>query len=372
MKDVMGIVNVRIQDDIIRVLTDFRCIASVPFGGRYRLIDFILSSMANSGLQKVAVFTLHKYRSLMDHLGTGKSWDLNRKEDGLYILPPNVFYYSQTSYPGDIRSFYSQMDFFEHSKQRDVIISPGNLVCNLDLREAIAFHRKSGADITVFYREDAEHELDFPWKRRLKVNRNNRVLELEEEPGTLEGNKVLVEIFIMSKLFLLETIENSILNGAGDLFQDVILKDQDKLNIYAYPVRGYFAAINSIKRFYRANMDLLNPAIRQNLFFQPGPIYTKVKDEPSTKYATGSHVFNSLLANGCLVEGTVENSILFRGVRVKKGAFIKDSIIMQKSEIEEDARVEYAILDKEVTVSRGKEIIGRENGPVVIGKRKKL
>ncbi|MCC7571514.1 glucose-1-phosphate adenylyltransferase subunit GlgD [Candidatus Micrarchaeota archaeon] len=374
MKDVLGIINVKVQDDMLRELTDFRCIASVPFGGRYRLIDFILSGMANSGMQKVAVFTLFKCRSLMDHLGTGKSWDLNRKENGLRILPPNAFYSSQDGYPGDIRSFYSQMDFFERSRQKDVIISPGNLVCNVGFREAIAFHRENGADITVFYREEEgyEYEPDGPVKRRVKVNKDSRVLQLEEEPGTLEGNKVLAGIFIMSKLFLVEMIENAIMNGADDLFRDVILKYQDTLKIYAYPVRGYFAAITSIKGYYQANMDLLNPAIRKSLFFQPGPVYTKVKDEPPTKYAAGSRVTNSLLANGCLVEGTVENSILFRGVRVKKGAFVGDSIIMQKGEIEEDAAVEYAILDKDVTISRGKEILGRENSPVVIGKRKKL
>lgn len=372
MKDVLGIINVKIQDDILSELTDFRCIASVPFGGRYRLIDFILSSMANSGMQKVAVFTLSKDRSLTDHLGNGNSWDLNRKEDGLHILSPNVFYSSQPIFPGDIKCFYSQMDFLERGKQKDVIIAPGNLVCNLDFQKAIAFHREKGADITVFYRAEAEDKPQFPWIRKLKISPSNRVLQMEEEPETIKTNAVLVEIFIMSKLLLLEMVENGIMNGAEDLFQDIIFKQRDNYNIYAYPVEGYFAAINSIDRYYRANMDLLNPQIRQSLFFQPGRIYTKGKDEPSTKYAAGAKVVNSLLANGCLVQGTVENSILFRGVKIKKGAFIKNSIIMQKSHIKNNAGVEYAILDKEVTVSKDRRITGRESNPVVIGKRKKL
>ena len=264
------------------------------------------------------------------------------------------------------------MDFLERSKQKDVLITPGNLVCNLDFQKAIAFHREKGADITVFYRKDSGYELDFPWRRKLKISNDGRVLQMEEEPETLEGNNVLVEILVMSKLLLLEMIEKGIINGADDLFQDMIFKYRDNYNIYAYPVKGYFAAINSIKRYYQANMDLLDSIIRQNLFFRPGLIYTKGKDEPPTKYATGSKVVNSLLANGCLVEGTVENSILFRGVKIKKGALIRNSIIMQKSQIEEDVRVECAILDKEVTITSDRRIIGRENNPVVIGKRKKL
>lgn len=374
MKDVMGIINVKAQDDILSELTDFRCIASVPFGGRYRLIDFVLSSMANSGMHKVAVFTLNKDRSLVDHLGKGESWDLNRKEDGLHILSPNVFYSSQPTLPGDIKCFYSQMDFLERSRQKDVVIAPGNLVCNLDFQKAIAFHREKGADITVFYRAESEDEPRFTWRRKLKIklSPSNRVLQMEEEAGTMETGAELVEIFIMSKLLLLEMVETGIINGADDLFEDIIFKQQDKYNIYAYPVEGYFTVINSIDRYYKANMDLLNPRIRQSLFFQPGLIYTKGKDEPSTKYASGSRVVNSLLANGCLVEGTVEHSILFRGVKIKKGASIKNSIIMQKSQINENAEVEYAILDKEVTVSKDRRIIGRESSPVVIGKRKKL
>ncbi|HHU76326.1 MAG TPA: glucose-1-phosphate adenylyltransferase subunit GlgD [Firmicutes bacterium] len=372
MKDVLGIIDIKAQDDILSELTDFRCIASVPFGGRYRLVDFILSSMANSGLQRVAVFTLYKYGSLMDHLETGKSWDLNRKEDGLHILSPNIFYSTQPNLPGNIKLFYSQLDFLGRCRQNDAIISPGNLVCNLNFRKAMAFHKEKRADITVFYRAAMGNGSSSPWGYGLVKSPSGRVLQIEKGSKAGQGSMPLVEIFILSKQLLLEMVESGIINGAEDLFRDIIFKYQDEYNIYALPIDSYFAEINSIEHYYQANIDLLNPKIRQSLFFEPGLIYTKGKDEPPSRYLNGSHVTNSLLANGCVVEGTVNSSILSRGVKVEKGAFIENSIIMQKSHIGENSHVEFAILDKEVTISSGGRIIGGSSNPIVIGKRKKL
>ena len=371
MKKVMGIINVQAHDDLLGELTDFRCIASVPFGGGYCLIDFILSSMANSGIHNIAVFAFDKYRSLMDHLESGISWDLNRREDGLRILVPNSLY-PRLSNVGDIKSFYSQMDFFERSKQEIVIISPGNLVCNMDFREAVRFHQEKGADITIFYREEAGQDPDDERKRKLMIGKDGRIIQIEEGQENLQGNIYLVELYIMSKTLLIETLTDSIMNGAEDLLQDVIIKEQDKLRLYAYPVKGFFAAVSGVKRYYKINMELLDPAVRQSLFSGFGVILTNIKDEPPVKYGAAAEVENSLLANGCLVEGRVENSILFSGVRVKKGAFVKNSIIMHNGGIEEDARVECAILDKEVNVSKGKEVAGKGANPVIIGKRKKL
>jgi glucose-1-phosphate adenylyltransferase len=371
MNNVMGIINVKAHDDQLGELTDFRCIASVPFAGRYRLIDFLLSSMANSAIKNVAVFTSYKCRSLMDHLETGKPWDLNRKKDGLRIFPPNAFY-AQSSAMSDIKGYYGQMDYFVRSRQKEVVICPGNLVCNIDFREALSFRREKRADFTVFYREEAGFEQANPRRRSLIVDKDNRILELKENLGPLESDKDLVEIIIVSKSLLMEIIADSIMNGAEDLLLDVIFREQKKYKIYAYPIKGYFALIDSIERYYQVQMDLLEPGIRQSLFFNPGPICTKAKDEPPTKYTNSSVIKNSLLANGCLVEGRVENSILFRGVKVKKGALIKNSIIMQKGEIKEGAKVEHAILDKEVNISQEKEVVGRGERPIIIGKRKKL
>jgi glucose-1-phosphate adenylyltransferase len=197
-------------------------------------------------------------------------------------------------------------------------------------------------------------------------------MQLEENPGTLEGNRFLVDIFIISKSLLMKMLTDNFDNGAEDLLQDVIIKGQEKYSICAFPVKGFFSVVDSIKSYFRVNMELLKPAIRQSLFSDPGPIFTKVKDEPPAKYVIGSDVKNSLLSNGCLVEGRVENSILFRGVKIKKGAIVKNSIIMPKGEIEEGARVEYAVLDKKVKVSKGKEVIGGETSIVIVGRRKKL
>lgn len=370
MRDVMGIINVNVKDDILDELTYSRCIASVPFGGNYRLIDFMLSSMVNSGIQNVVVLTLHKYRSLMDYLGNGKAWDLNlnRKDEGLSILSPNVFY-SLKYFQGDIQNFYSNIDFFQRSRQKDVLITRSNMICNLDITEVVNFHRRTQADITFLYRENDDLVEESPWRRKLEIGADGRVLNLEQGTEKVKGKKVLLEIFVMSKALLIDLIESCMINRTGDLLHDGIIKNQENLKIFAFPAKGYLGVINSIALYYKHSLNLLKPANWQELFFRPGFIYTKAEDEPPTKYMRGARVTGSLLAGSCVIEGKVENSVLFRGVQVKRDAYIKDSIILPESEIEEKAQIEYAILDKEVRVSRGKVVKGRKDNPSVIPER---
>ncbi len=370
MRDVMGVINIDSMDEPLEELTGTRCIASVPFGGRYRLVDFVLSSMSNSGVHNVGVFTLNKYRSLMDHLEDGKSWDLNKKEEGLFILPPNN--YPLVNYRGDLHNFYDHLDYFYRSRQKQAIVSAGNIICNINFSGLVNFHRENSAHITIFYKE-LQGAGEFEHCRKLKTAKGGRVLQIEEEPGTMEdSDRVMIEIYLMEKALLVELIENSTGNGSCSLLRDGIIKNIGDLRVYGFPHHGYLSVINSVEQYYRHSMELLNTKIYEELFFKHGLVYTKVKDEPPVKYLEGASVSNSLLANGCLIEGDIQNSILFRGVNIHRGARVKDSIIMQKCEIGENAVIENAILDKESHVSGGRTVKGQKNNPVIIPKRKSV
>ena len=371
MKGVMGVINVNVRDDVLDELTFSRCIASVHFGGHYRLIDFILSSMVNSGIRLAAVFTLQKYRSLVDHLETGKEWDLNlnSKDEGLSVLPPSLFYSLKQYFQGDIQSFYSNLDFFHKRRQKDVIIAGSNMVCNLDLKELVDFHRESKADITFLYRDNDPLLNISPWCRKLVLGEDGRILSLETSEEGVECKQVLLEIFIMSKALLIDLVESCVMDGMGDLLHDGIIKNSNGLKLYAFPAKGYMGVINSTAHYYKHSMDLLNPSIRKELFSHPGLIYTKDKNLAPTKYMREAEVTGSLLASGCSIEGRVENSILFRETRVEKGAYIKDSIILPKCIIAEGAQIERVILGKGVSVSRGKKVKGRKDTLSVIPDR---
>ena len=367
MNNVMGVINVNSNNDLLETLTEQRCIASVPFGGKYRLIDFILSSMANSGLQNVAVFTREKYRALMDHLGSGKDWDLNRKKDGLIILPPH-FCDGRSLSEGDLNNFYAHRDFFDRSRQEIVILASGNIICNVNFENAVRFHYDKKADVTVFYAV-SEVEKGGRSRRCLELAADGRVKGFTEEGEKCAGGKVLLNIFILSKSLLIIMGQEAETAGRNELMVDRVVADLEYLKVYAYPLSGYFAVIDDIGLYYRHSMELLRHQTWETLFFQPGLIHTKVKDEPPTRYLEGSRVNNSLIANGCTVEGTVENSILFRGVQVLPGSKIKDSIIMQKGVIGERASLERVILDKDVRVNEGRKVRGGRGAPLVVPKR---
>jgi glucose-1-phosphate adenylyltransferase len=374
LKNVMGVINLSEKDGCLdlKELTNHRCIASIPFGGRYRMIDFVLSNMVNSGINNVGIFTLNKYRSLIDHLGSGKEWDLHRKRDGLFILPP-MQHTSSDEPRGDMQYLYDHIDYLKNSSHKTVIITGGNMICNINFREAVSFHREMKADITVFYKDKGPKE-DISRYKKVQIDDNGRVVAIEDRPGNLKSSRMFMDILIIDKPLLLDLIESCYGQGhkVCNLVSQGILSNLSKFKIFGFPHRGYLAAIDSLACYYRHSMDLLKPEISRELFFYPGFIYTKSNDEPPTKYGDDALVQNSLVANGCFIEGKVKNSILFRGVRVHKGASIKDSIILQKCEIEGKASLDTVILDKEAFVSAGEQLKGSKEDPLVIGKRIKI
>ncbi|MFD1955899.1 glucose-1-phosphate adenylyltransferase subunit GlgD [Paenibacillus thailandensis] len=366
---VMGVINLIHETDELERLTNGRCLATVPFGARYRLIDFILSSMVNSNISKVAIFAHTKYRSLMDHLGSGKNWDLDNRQSGLFILPPATDNIQELS-RGDLYHFYQHRDLFARSSLEYVIIARSHMVCNLDFEAVVAAHEQRKADITIVCKQDAE--LHGGHARKVRVNEDGRITAIQEQYGRMNSDICSMEMYLMRKDLLMEIVETSLAQGKDHLVRHAIFSRLDNLHVSAFMHEGYLGVVNTLPSYYRNSMNLLVPDTWKELFFKPGPIYTKVKDEPPVQYDESSKVRNSLIANGCRIEGTVVNSILFRGVHVKKGAVVHNSIIMQNGTIGENSIVQHTILDKDVMVHPRRDIRGAENSPFVAGKRKVL
>lgn len=363
----MGIINLYDSQEFLTELTKGRPLAAIPFGGRYRMIDFILSNMVNSGIQNVGILVQDKYRALMDHLRSGKEWDLARKRDGLFILPPGKSQYPGDHYRGNVENFYNNLDYIESSRQQYVLIAGSYIICNLSYRKAFKFHQDVGADITLLYKE---HNGDEELMRYgiVDCQGNGRITDIAINPSRPLSRKVSLEMYIMKKDLLVDLIKDCQARGGLDFIKDIIIKNISTLKMYGYPYKGYAARVDCVKSYYKHNMELLRPEKREELFFKAGLVYTKVKDEAPVKYKENAKVSNAMIGNGCIIEGRVENSILFRGVTVHKGAYIKDSIVMQRCDIAEDAVIENVICDKNVQITKGKWLKGETNYPLVIEK----
>lgn len=362
----MGIINLNDSPEILTELTRNRPLAAVPFGGRYRLIDFILSNMVNSGIQNVGILVQDKYRAIMDHLRSGKEWDLARKRDGLFILPPGKTSFGG-SYRGNIDNFYNNLDYIESSRQQYVLIAGSHIVCNLNYNKLFKFHQEVGADITVMYKEEDSDE-DFMEQTILACAHDGRLTDISINFSTNRSQKISMEMYLIEKNLLVKLVKECQARGGMDFVKDILIKNIDTLKIYAYPYKGYVARVDSLKGYYKHNMELLKPEKWEELFFKSGLVYTKVKDEAPVKYKENAKVSNIMIGNGCVIEGHVENSILFRGVTVGKGAYIKDCIVMQRCIIGENTILENVICDKNVTITGGKWLKGEKQYPMVIEK----
>lgn len=368
MNSVMGIITNTKSEELLKELTQHRSMSAVPFGGRYRLIDFVLSNMVNSGIRNVGIVTSHKYRALLDHLGAGKEWGLDKKSEGLFYLPsasPSIF---RKDIKFDLKDFYANYEYLEKSKQQNVVLSGNNMICNINYKKAFQFHKDKGADLTLFYKEETDgrrHTENFNF---FQVENSGRVSAIRSAPNQTENNMVSMEMIIMSKGLLLDIIRVALASGNWDL-TDIVTEHLDDLKVYGYQHKGYLGKISSVESYFKNNMDLLDREVWNELFFDKGLIYTKAKDGPPAKYTEEAQVNNVLAASGCLVKGSVENSILFRGVVIERGAQIKNSIILQKSLVEENAVLENVILDKEAVIRRNTVLKGEEGKPIIIGKK---
>lgn len=362
----MGVINLIHETEEMGQLTANRCLASVPFGARYRLIDFVLSSMVNSGIPKVAVFAHTKYRSLMDHLGSGSNWDLHRKQRGLFVLPPAMGDQSDFG-KGDLHHFYCNGDYFARSTLDYVVVTRSHMVCNIDFNQVLAHHLERQADITVVCKEWSGAESGMT--RKVRINADGRVTEMQDHFGRLDSGIVSMEMYVLRKELLMELVETTLAQGRDHFVRHAVMSRLADLHVSAYRHQGALGVVNTIPAYYRHNMELLDPGVWKDLFAQPNPIYTKVKDEPPTRYRSAAQAVHSLIANGCEIEGTVERSILFRGVKVRRGAYVRNSIVMQNGIVGEGGFLENCILDKEVEIRPLRELKGSNQVPFVALKR---
>lgn len=366
--NVMGILFAYVHGKRVSELTSNRVMASVPFGGRYRLVDFPLSSMVNSGINKVGVITEQDYQSLMDHLGSGKAWDLSRKREGLYLLPP--FGADHTRSDGKIESLATIKRFLNNSHEEYVILSDCDTVCNINYKDALAFHTKHDSDITVIYRHGSSPDgID---NSIYTVDPENRVRDsIVRDKGNSNCN-IGMGMYIIGRKLLLEVVESCMGRNMVDFERVVIQKCIADMKVYGYEFKGQAFQMTSLASYFESNMALMEPKIREELFDPDSPIYTKVRDDMPAKYGLGCIVSNSLIADGCIIDGEVENCILFRGVKVKKGAKVKNCVLMQDTVIGENSQLNFVVTDKNVVVDRDRTLMGYQTYPVYIAKESKV
>lgn len=367
----LGIIFPNSYDEAVPELVNVRLMASIPFASRYRLVDFVLSSMVNSGINNVALLVKQNYLSLMDHLGSGREWDLVRKNGGLHLFPPNAER-SSKNYTGRVSALASILGFLRDQKEKYVIMADSNNAVNFDFKEMLRSHIETGADVTIAYTEEEIPE------GYLKLSDNQgfyysfnveagRIKKIYVNPKTSGVQNLSMNIFIVERKFLIDLINTAFVRGQRHFERDVLMNKLDELNVQGYKFEGYVARINSIKSYFDENMRLLDDENLDGLFGRAS-INTKIRDDNPTRYVKGAKVQNSMAADGCVIEGEVENSILFRGVKVAKGARVKNCILMQNTVIEENAVVEYLITDKNVVISKDKEMKGTDTYPIYINK----
>ncbi len=362
----LGIIFGNLHDKDVGELTAVRSLASVPFGGRFRLIDFVLSNMVNSGITKVGIVTKTNYNSLMDHVGNGKHWDLSRKNGGLIVLPP----YGD----GDMSLFRSRFgtlknirQFISHSDEDYVVMSDCDNVCNINLSDVLQAHEENHADITIVVRK--KELVNKKPRTIVTTDKAGRVTEVVNTDKASGEKQVFANIFVMNRQFLLGIIDNADELGYNSFTRDVLARGVNKYRIFAFMQSGYFANIDSLSNYYKHSLELLDKDIRDELFYRDGAnIYTKVRDSAPCKIASSAKVTNSMIADGCVIEGEVRNSILFRGVKVAKGAKITDSIVFQGSVIGKNSSLHCVIADKLVTILEDRTLSGHETHPYFIAK----
>ena len=367
---VAGIVFANAHDEAIAKLTQKRSIASVPFGGRYRLIDFCLSNLVNAGVSNIGIITKEKYRSLMDHLGSGVHWDLDRKSGGIRILPP--FNVSRVRlYQNHVEALYGAMDFMTRCKEKYIVVYDSRTVANIDIKAVVKQHINNKADITVVCRKglkitNADNTM------ALDVNKEGIVV-LTGFPEKIAADDVRsMGVYVFNREKLIEIVEESYRTGGDTINDDIISANLDTLKIMAYEHKDYAAIMDCPKAYRRSNFELLDASVRKDLFNAERPIYTKTRDDMPTRYGTQSCVTNSLIAEGCVIEGTVKNSVLFRGVKVEKGAVVENCILMQGVTVGENAVLDNVVSDKNATVGAGMVAKGTEEKEFFIEKNQKI
>lgn len=367
LNNVHGLIFTHNRTYNLRELTEPRCLSSVPFGGRFRMIDFMVSNMVNAGISDVGVILQARYQSLLDHLGSGKDWDLARHTGGLRLLPP----YSLPSQDSPAE-FRGQMDalariepYLREIRQDYVFLADGDIVINLPLQDVYQRHIDTHADITLVctrrYTGDPGASVYFA------VNDAQEITDVISRPEQPVGMEYL-NLFFLSKKLLVQLTQHCATHNLYSIRDDLLLGMQHQLKLVPYVFEGFSTRCTSVPSYYENSMSLLDPSVRQALFCPDRPIRTRDRNEPSTYYAPGSNCHNSLVAGGCIIEGSIENSIIFQNVFIEKGASVKNCILFKGARVHANARLSQVITDKAVTVSPGSVLSGAPHYPLVVAK----
>lgn len=372
MKNTLGIIIGFDSNNDLRELSEHRPVASVPFGGRYRVIDFMMSNLVNSGCYQVAVLMRDKYQSLLDHLGSGKDWDLSRKRGGMFLLPPNAFAPKSSplvteNYRTSLEALGSISDMLNKNKSEHVLICSADIVANIPLDEVMKEHKKSEADVTIVCIKNSEGGA---FDMFLDLSPRHEVEDIRN--GDNMGGKCKYKsmgIYIMKRKYLQSLLSDCVTHNLRSFERDAmqhVFKRGDKVHGYVFD--KYSAKIENVKGYFSASMDMLDKDIRDQVFLKNRPILTKIYDEAPTYYGEDAEVSDSLIADGSRIEGTVENSIIFRGCTIAKDAIVKDSIVLPNSSIGEGVELSYVVTDKGVTVRENRKMVGGATYPVAIAK----
>ncbi len=363
-KNVLGIIFSNAYDEALPQLTALRTMGSIPFAARYRLIDFPLSNMVNAGIPQVGVITKSNYRSLMDHIGTGKPWDLSRKREGMTLLPPYDTPSAGVSL-GRADALYGCISYISNSAKEHVLLTDCNVVCSMDYEKLIKAHIAKDADVTVAYANGIPAQLENGTE--LTLDADGRVVGTSLIDCYSSSVNYSLKIMIIRRTLLERLLHEAHSAKIVDL-ETIISRNVQHLKIYGYEEKGFARVLGSLQSYYDISMELLKLENRKALFTADRPVYTKVRDQVPAVYGIGAKVSNSLVADGCRIYGEVENCILFRGVTVEKGAKIKNSIIMQNSYVGENSTLNSVIIDKSAVVKPNKTLCGDSSYPVYIGK----
>lgn len=368
MSQAMGIIACNGRTDLLRAITRSRPMAAVPFGARYRILDFMLSCMVNAGIRKVGIISPYNYRPLLDHLGSGKEWSLDRKSDGLFIMPggPEGLCGGLSHFP--LRDLRQNNEFLQRGVKRDVVYAEADFVANFDIGRLLSFHQNSDFDVTLAAKNLCLDDEARKSMLNLEVTGENHLTGWGKQQSQYDDQSMYYLGLLVIKRELLEEIVNSSPFVENmDMF-DFLAENMRHIKFGIYEHTGFYRKITSIDSYFRCNMALLDPAVRMELFNESNPIFTKIKDNPPTKYRFQASVSNSLIASGCVIEGKVSGSIVSRDVLIEENAQIKDCIIMQRSHIGKNVRLENVILDKYVQINDNVVLKGKPGEPVVINK----
>lgn len=367
----LGIISFEDSTANIEGLMDFRPVPAIAFMGRYRIIDMILSDYTNSGIDHVQVYCKEKPRNLFEHLGDGSHYNINSKRGKLRILYGEKAF-SNPVYNTDVANYILNMQYIEDDPNEYVIVAPSYFVYNFDFNKALDAHKESDADVTVLYTETNDAKRQFLGCDVLKMNSDERITGFEKNLGSRKKNTISLEAYVMTKAKFIELVYKAEETSSLYWFKDILADQLEEMKIVGYHMEEYVGCLNSLSEYFRVNMELKNANMAKELFRPDWPIHTKTSDSCPTRFSEDAEVHGSLFANGSVIEGNVENSIISRNVTICKGAEVKDSIILPGAYIGQNAKLDHAIVDKYAIVHHVKKLEGTDEEPVYVKRRDRI